>query len=300
MAWKSESKIALVLAIYLLIVGGGAAAFVIVNFPKKDDTSDRYAFLQDNDDNSSSETNDEKKRPTRRAEAEEGEENKEEEQQKWSFLAFSLTLQSNNRGFLLLALFAGVVGSFLHAAQSLSSYVGNAAFKASWTLWYVLRPWIGGILGLAVYFAFRAGLMSGADAADPYGVVAIGLLGGWFSKTTTDKLQEVYDTLFKTKEDKKRKDKLHEAKRPVIKKIEPSPVPTDVNKITIRGENFQKRATIEIDGEELKADFVSETELTVSIDKLPQRPASGTETLIQVKNPEGPVPVSKGFKLLFQ
>ena len=33
-------------------------------------------------------------------------------------------------------------------------------------------------------------------------------LSGWFSKTTTDKLQEVFETLLKTDQDKKRKDKL--------------------------------------------------------------------------------------------
>jgi hypothetical protein len=124
-----------------------------------------------------------------------------------TFLPFG-KLNSSDQGLILLVTLTGVAGSFLHAAQSLSSYVGNASFKASCTVLYFLRPWIGGILGLAIYFTFRAGLIAGASAVNPYGVVALGLLGGWFSKTTTDKLQEVFETLFKTEEDSKRKDKL--------------------------------------------------------------------------------------------
>jgi len=36
---------------------------------------------------------------------------------------------------------------------------------------------------------------------NPYGVTAISLLGGWFLKTTTGKLQEVFEVLFKTNAD---------------------------------------------------------------------------------------------------
>jgi hypothetical protein len=71
-----------------------------------------------------------------------------------------------------------------------------------------LRPWIGAVLAFAVYFALRAGLVTGAEGLNPYGVVATGVLAGWFSETTTDKLQEVFGTLFKTDEDRIRKDKL--------------------------------------------------------------------------------------------
>ena len=49
---------------------------------------------------------------------------------------------------------------------------------------------------------------------NPYGIVAIGILGGWFSKATTDKLQEVFETLFKTDADKQRKDKLQHEQPP--------------------------------------------------------------------------------------
>ena len=64
------------------------------------------------------------------------------------------------------------------------------------------------MLGLAIYFVMRAGLIGSAGDVNPYGLVSMGLLGGWFSKTTTDKLQEVFETLFKTDQDAERTDKL--------------------------------------------------------------------------------------------
>ena len=175
MNWKKlEFWLAIGLVVYLLVVGVGASALMILNFPHEID--DALAFPHS-------------------------------EGGKPVFIPFG-ELGSPDQGLLLLALLAGITGSFLHASQSPSSYIGNADFKASWTVWYLLRPWIGGTLALALYFAFRAGLIAGASAVNPYGVVALGLLSGWFSKTTTDKLQEVFETLLSTDQDKKRKDKL--------------------------------------------------------------------------------------------
>jgi hypothetical protein len=201
---------------------------------------------------------------------------------------------------ILLAALAGIAGSFLHAAQSLSSYVGNASFKSSWTVWYLLRPWIGGILGLAIYFTFRAGLVAGASAVNPYGVVALGLLGGWFSKTTTDKLQEVFETLFKTDEDRKRRDKLQAVKKPMVDAITPSPVTAAQNEIKLLGRNFLDRATVLVGGQELKAEFVSEAELKVSLAQLAQRPTGRAQVAIRVKNPEGREPLSVDSTVVFE
>src|SRR5262245_18366787 len=118
-------------------------------------------------------------------------------------------LHGRDSTLLAQAALAGIVGSFLHAAQSLTSYVGNDTFKMSWASWYLMRPWIGSILALAMALAAHAGLVgAGGGGANIYGITAIGLLGGWFSKTTTDKLQEVFTTLFKTDADRERADKL--------------------------------------------------------------------------------------------
>lgn len=243
---------------YLLIVGLVAAVMVIINFPTM--TDNNLAFPHGK-----------------------------------VFLPFG-ELASPDQGLILLAMLAGITGSFLHASQSLITYVGNASFKASWTAWYFLRPWIGGILGFAIYFAFRAGLVAGANAVNPYGVIALSLLGGWFSKTTTDKLQEVFETMFKTDEDSNRKDKLRDFERPCVLEIKPSPVSVNTNEIMILGCNFIKGAVAFIDGQKLETEFKTETELIVSIIR---RPAPGKQVLIQIKNPTGQEPLSKEFKIRF-
>ena len=189
---RLEKCLAWCLAVYLLFVGVGALSFLIINFPHEQWDATTPVIPPTHQKDTAPRPHSDRSDPSQ---------------------LLSGTLDSPRR-LLLIALLAGIVGSFLHASQSLTSYVGNGAFRASWTMWFVLRPWIGGLLGFGIYFALRAGLLAGAGTANPYGVVAIGFLGGWFSKITTDKLQEVFETLFKTDEDKKRKDKLGDPPRP--------------------------------------------------------------------------------------
>lgn len=174
--YNGELWVSIFLVIYLLIIGISAIGALILNFPVETTNGIIFPF----NDNG-----------------------------KPLFYPFG-GLGSPDQGLLIIALVAGIAGSFIHAAQSLASYIGNRQFVISWAAWYILRPWVGGLLGFTIYFALRAGLISGSGNINPYGVIAIGLLGGWFSKTTTDKLQEVFETLFKTNEDEKRKHKLLE------------------------------------------------------------------------------------------
>jgi IPT/TIG domain-containing protein len=198
------------------------------------------------------------------------------------------------------ALLAGIVGSFLHAAQSLTSYIGNDTFKMSWSAWYVMRPWIGGVLGLVLAFAARAGLVgagaAAGDAVNVNGMVALGLLGGWFSKTTTDKLQEVFGTLFKTDADKERTDKLKDD-QPAISRVDPSPVPAAASEITVVGRAFLAGATVTINKQPVDAVVVSPTQLKVDLSKLAARP-DGAASLV-VKNTSGSKPESESFALTF-
>ena len=111
---------------------------------------------------------------------------------------------------LLLVLFAGALGSLIHALQSLVDFSGNLTLKASWTWWYVSRPFIGMALALVFYAALRGGMLAGTPAAvkdvNPYGVFTIAALAGMFSDKATQKLADIFDALFKV--DDKRKDKL--------------------------------------------------------------------------------------------
>ena len=90
-------------------------------------------------------------------------------------------------------------------------FVGNRRFVGSWTWWYLLRPFIGVALALLIYFAVRGGLIAastGAGGLSPYGVAAIAGMAGLFSKQATDKLREVFETLFKTDHPPERDDQL--------------------------------------------------------------------------------------------
>lgn len=128
------------------------------------------------------------------------------------FLWGPVTLPIDIRLILIVA-FAGALGAYVHLATSFADYAGNEALAASWVWWYLLRPFIGMALAEVVYLAVRGGILnaagSGAAAAvSPYGVAAMSALTGLFSKQATDKLREVFETLFRTQQKVERKDAL--------------------------------------------------------------------------------------------
>jgi hypothetical protein len=131
------------------------------------------------------------------------------------FFGWIITAESES-GLLLLVMIAAALGSYIHAATSFVSYVGNKSLVMSWAWWYILRPFIGMALALVFYFVIRGGLLSaGTDAGEisVFGITAVAGLVGMFSKQATDKLGEVFNTLFRTKGgegDDIRKDKLGE------------------------------------------------------------------------------------------
>jgi len=103
--------------------------------------------------------------------------------------------------YLLLVAVTGALGSYIHLATSFADYLGNRQFVKSWNWWYILRPFIGSVLAVMVYFAARGGLIAGttgADSLSPSGIAALAGLAGMFSKQATDKLREVFENLFKT------------------------------------------------------------------------------------------------------
>ncbi len=117
---------------------------------------------------------------------------------------------------LLLVGVVGALGSYVHGATSFVSYVGNRRLVASWMWWYLLKPFKGMTLALILYFVIRGGLLSsGTPSTDVsvYGVAAVAGLAGMFSKQATDKLHELFNNLFRTKEgsgDDTRIDKLED------------------------------------------------------------------------------------------
>jgi hypothetical protein len=117
---------------------------------------------------------------------------------------------------MFVAAVAGALGSYVHLATSFADYAGNEKLTVNWGWWYVVRPFVGMALAEVVYFALRGGLLNSAagdsatSAISPYGVATTAALTGLFSKQATDKLREVFETLFRTQEKVERKDALPE------------------------------------------------------------------------------------------
>src|SRR6185312_13845702 len=121
---------------------------------------------------------------------------------------------------LLLAAFAGALGSFLHALKSLTDFIGNRTALESWFWWYISRPFMGVALALVFYAVLRGGFVIGSPAeakvVNSFGVIAIGALVGMFSDKAGQKLAEIFDVVFKAADPRSGK-----LTAPVIDRLEP-------------------------------------------------------------------------------
>jgi hypothetical protein len=113
---------------------------------------------------------------------------------------------------LWLVLITGALGSFVYSARSFVDFVGNKAIRGSWSAWYLMYPLIGSALALIFYLVIRGGFLTASTtgaSVNIYGLVAISGMVGMFSKQATNKLDELFSTLFKSeKDDQDLKDKL--------------------------------------------------------------------------------------------
>lgn len=126
-------------------------------------------------------------------------------------------LATEQRALWLIVL-SGVVGSCVHVLTSLATYVGNRRFFQSWTLWYLVRPLIGAGLAFLIVSVIWGGIAApsqGFNGSNPYQLVAVAGLAGMFSRTASDKLQEIFDQLFKSKLNEERGDDVTEKSRGV-------------------------------------------------------------------------------------
>ena len=131
---------------------------------------------------------------------------------------------------LMLVVLASALGGTLHASISFTDYVGNGRLTTSWIWWYVLRGLLGTSLAVLFYFALRGGLFSAntpTNVINPFGIAALAGLVGLFHKQATDKLRELFDTMFRTapgKGDDQRRDSI-DAGQPVVTHAERVRVP---------------------------------------------------------------------------
>lgn len=167
---------------------------------------------------------------------------------------------------ILLVMAVGGLGSYVHAATSFADFTGNRRLMSSWVWWYLLRPLIGMALAVVFYFGIRGGLLSsaaGPENISPFGISAIAGLVGMFSKQATDKLRELFDTLFKTEKADERADKL-ERPAPTIESIDPPTVTVgsgDVS-VTVTGSGFLAASVVQANGADRTTEFVNATRLT--------------------------------------
>lgn len=168
---------------------------------------------------------------------------------------------------LLLALLAGAIGSYLHALQSLSDFIGNRTLTASWFWWYITRPFLGMAMALIFYAVLRGGFLTGtpADAkvVNPFGVLAIGALVGMFADKASQKLADVFDTLFKASDPRGGK-----LAAPVIDKLDPDTVRTGGKEpvvLRIIGDRMGKVSKVRLNEKERQPDKVSEQQVTVTL-----------------------------------
>lgn len=189
---------------------------------------------------------------------------------------------------LLIVIVFGALGAFIHTVTSFADYVGNQRFEASWMWWYVLRPFIGTALALVFYVAIRGGFFAQeAQTIDvnPFGIAALAGLAGLFSKQATDKLREVFDTLFRTgvgHGDAQRRDSLTNP-LPMLDRVEPE---TDgqLPRIKITGSGFVTGSMVLVDNKPLRPLSTSSTELRVELDEELRGSAQRVE--VRVRNPE--------------
>jgi hypothetical protein len=116
----------------------------------------------------------------------------------WAGLPITLTRELQ---LLVLAILAGALGSFVHALKSFADFAGNRTLTASWFWWYITRPFLGAALTVIFYAVLRGGFMVGtpadAKSVSEFGVIALSAMVGMFADKASDKLAEIFDTLFK-------------------------------------------------------------------------------------------------------
>lgn len=191
---------------------------------------------------------------------------------------------------------AGALGSLIHTVTSFADYVGNRRLSRSWIWWLVLRTPVGIALALLFYLVLRGGLIvptlpgntqqaNATQLLNPYGIAAISALAGMFSKQATDKLREIFDTLFRTQQPVERADPLAPA-TPVISGTDP--VKLTVNKpqeLTVQGSGFQPDCEARVNGKSRDVERVSDTLIKVTL--LAEDVATKGNLQLIVQNPDG-------------
>ena len=104
-------------------------------------------------------------------------------QYKLLIFPYSWDLEKNLH-LILIVVYGGGLGGSIHGLSSLATHSHSNDLKRSYAVWYLSRPFLGTALALAVYFAFRGGIITNGnvDVLNPYGVAAIAVAVGLGTK----------------------------------------------------------------------------------------------------------------------
>lgn len=198
-----------------------------------------------------------------------------------------------NTILLLLVALMGLLGNMIHISSSFTTYVGNNDFKKSWILWYWVKPFTAAGLALIVYFIIRAGFLSygtGASNISLYGILALSALAGLFTDSATLKLKEVFEVIFKPKDE--RADKLSDAS---ISTVFPTSIsPGAATTLTLVGKNLDKAGLIiSMDASPVTPASISSTQITFTYTPTAAAVAAGKAVLLVVDKDNKPVLPSK-------
>ncbi|MCJ1885863.1 hypothetical protein LNN38_13495 [Pseudomonas sp. LA21] len=191
---------------------------------------------------------------------------------------------------LVMVMAAGGLGSIVHVAKSFSDFVGNERFMTSWIWWYVLKPFIGMIVAMLLYLFIRGGFLTVSATGDEtnvnlHGLMGMAVLAGMFAKQATDKLGEVFDTLFRTRRaasDAKRKDVLENPVAYIIEAQPPIAGP-HATYICLRGVGFARGVRVQVNGTGRETTLADSTRLAFQL--LPGDVAQAGVLNVQVVNP---------------
>jgi hypothetical protein len=170
--------------------------------------------------------------------------------------------------YLIIVVAAAAIGAAIHALTSLSTFVGNRSFVATWTWWYVIRVPVGTGIAAVLYFLLRAGFVSIGPSGgniNAYGVAAFSGLAGMFSKQAVDKMRELFDTMFKSGGDAQRKDKVDSSF--TIDHAIPASLPAGSANlvITVVGQGFTAGIQAGVSGQRRDVTVRSSTEVQVTL-----------------------------------
>jgi len=133
--------------------------------------------------------------------------------------------QNRAHNLLIIVALAGALGGLVHVATSFADYIGNRQLVFSWIWWLFLQVPVSMALAIVFYLLIRGGLMmtpsgNSADSqVNPYGIAGLSTVVGMFSKQATDKLSEVFTTLFKSDKNKQRSEPLSADGKPGIDRL---------------------------------------------------------------------------------